>query len=222
MGFLETYEAFILKHKLGRTGEHLRRLEEGHGHAERLFLEQVWWPSIGHFEDLIPEYEVTDYKGGYRYLDFAWVRNPYRICIEIDGYGSHQRDINRWQYADHLQRQNDLVLDDWIVIRFSYDDVKERPRLCERTVQQVQGKWFGGYGQKYRLVDMERFILRMAILHGELVPAAVAAELGISDRTARKWLKSLVSKELLLACSGNLRVRKYKVGTSESILKYLK
>lgn len=110
------YETFIRCHKLGRAGESLRRLEEGHGYAEKLFLEQVWWPAIGHFDDLIPEYQVTDYKGGSRFLDFAWMRSPYRICIEIDGYGPHLKDSSRWQYADQLQRQNDLVLDDWIVI----------------------------------------------------------------------------------------------------------
>jgi hypothetical protein len=187
-----------------------------------MFLEQVWWPAIGHFEDLIPEYQVTDYKGGTRYLDFAWVRSPYRICIEIDGYGPHQRDVGRWQYADHLQRQNDLVLDGWIIIRFSYDDVKERPRLCERTLQQVQGKWFGGYDQKYHLVDMERFILHMAIVQEELIPAAVVEELGVSEKTARKWLRSLVEKGLLVPISGNLRLRKYKVNADERLSKYLK
>ncbi|MDF2938380.1 MAG: DNA-binding response regulator [Paenibacillaceae bacterium] len=222
MAYLEAYEAFINKHKKSRTGEDRRRLEEGHGHAERMFLEQVWWPAIGHFEDLIPEYQVTDYKGGTRYLDFAWVRSPYRICIEIDGYGPHQRDVGRWQYADHLQRQNDLVLDGWIIIRFSYDDVKERPRLCERTLQQVQGKWFGGYDQKYHLVDMERFILHMAIVQEELIPAAVVEELGVSEKTARKWLRSLVEKGLLVPISGNLRLRKYKVNADERLSKYLK
>jgi very-short-patch-repair endonuclease len=197
-------------------------LNEGHGHAERLFLEQVWWPAIGQLDDLIPGYQVTDFKGGSRFLDFAWIRSPYRICIEIDGYGPHQRDVNRWQYADHLQRQNDLVLDDWIVIRFSYDDVKDRPRLCERTLQQVQGKWFGGYDQKYRLADLERFILHIAIQQEELVPGKVAEDLEISERTARKWLKSLVSRGLLVPLSGNNRVRRYKVNKDERIAKYLR
>lgn len=222
MAFQQAYEAFMCKHRKGRNGEDLRRLDEGHGHAERLFLEQVWWPAIGQFDDLIPEYQVTDFKGGCRYLDFAWIRSPYRICIEVDGYGPHQRDVSRWQYADHLQRQNDLVLDDWIVIRFSYDDVKDRPRLCERTLQQVQGKWFGGYDPKYRLADLERFILHIAIQQEELAPGKVAEELGISERTARKWLKSLVTKGLLVPLSGNHRVRRYKVNKDEKLSKYLR
>jgi hypothetical protein len=222
MAFREAYEAFMSKHRKGRSGEDLRRLDEGHGHAERLFLEQVWWPAFGQFDDLIPEYQVTDFKGGSRFLDFAWVRSPYRICIEIDGYGPHQRDVSRWQYADQIQRQNDLVLDNWIVIRFSYDDVKDRPRLCERTLQQVQGKWYGGYDQKYRLADLERFILHIAIQQEELVPGKVAEELGISERTARKWLKSLVTKGLLVPLSGNHRVRRYKVNKDERLSKYLR
>lgn len=222
MAFQEAYEAFINSHKQGRTGEDLRRLQEGHGHAEKLFLEQVWWPAIGHFDDLIPEYQVTDYKGGCRYLDFAWVRSPYRICIEIDGYGPHQRDVSRWQYADHLQRQNDLVLDDWIVIRFSYDEVKERPRVCERTLQQVQGKWFAHKPVKHNLKLVEKKIVQLMVSRGELVPGVVAEELKCSGRTARRWLTALTAKEIFTPASGNQRVRKYRFNPRGGIDRYLR
>lgn len=31
---------------------------EGHNHAERLFLEKVWWPAFENFLHLYPEYEI--------------------------------------------------------------------------------------------------------------------------------------------------------------------
>lgn len=52
MSFESEYEAFIARHKEKRTGKKLRRVQEGHGHAEKLFLETVWWPAIGHFDHL--------------------------------------------------------------------------------------------------------------------------------------------------------------------------
>jgi hypothetical protein len=38
----------LLKVGEARTGERLRRLQEGHNQAEMLFLKQVWWPSFYH------------------------------------------------------------------------------------------------------------------------------------------------------------------------------
>ena len=91
MEFEKAHQSFICVHKQARTGERLRRLEEGHGQAEMMFLKQVWWPVFHHFDNLHPEYEVNDFKDGNRYLDFAYIRPAIRICFEIDGYGTHQR-----------------------------------------------------------------------------------------------------------------------------------
>ncbi|MDF2925008.1 MAG: hypothetical protein K0R57_3922 [Paenibacillaceae bacterium] len=212
MGFQEEYEAFLQKHKEERTGEALRRLEEGHGYAERLFLEQVWWPAVGGFEHLIPEYELSDFRGGCRYLDFAWIRRPYRICIEIDGYGPHVRELSRWQHADQLQRQNDLIIDDWIVIRFAFDEVKERPRRCEQTIQQVMGKWYGSGRSGIQLDERERRMLQVVISLGEASPGDVAEALEMSVKTARKHLQDLVHKQVLMPASGERRIRMYKLG----------
>lgn len=63
---------FLANHLANREGERYRRLQEGHGHAEQLFLQQVWWPAFGGFTDLHPEYEVKDFRDGTRFLDFAF------------------------------------------------------------------------------------------------------------------------------------------------------
>ena len=76
-------------------------------------------------------------------MDFAYIRPAIQICFEIDGYGPHLKNISRWQFSDNLERQNQLVIDGWTVIRFSYDQVKEKPRRCQQIVQQVIGRWLG-------------------------------------------------------------------------------
>ncbi|WP_369689262.1 hypothetical protein [Bacillus sp. AFS040349] len=50
LGFEEDYQVFMNAHLQARNGERLRRLQEGHNQAEKLFLEQVWWPSFYHFQ----------------------------------------------------------------------------------------------------------------------------------------------------------------------------
>ncbi|WP_245773165.1 endonuclease domain-containing protein [Paenibacillus catalpae] len=135
------YDQWLTSQFASSGGERKRRLEEER-HAEDIFLKKVWWPAIGHLEHLHAEFEVNDYKDGPRFLDYAYLRKPYKICIEIDGYGPHHRDTDRRQFADNLMRQNHFILDGWTVIRFSYDDVKNKPRQCQQFIQQLFGKLF--------------------------------------------------------------------------------
>jgi hypothetical protein len=213
MGFEEEYQVFLNTHSQARTGERLRRLEEGHSQAEMLFLKQVWWPSYFHFRYLHPEYEVDDFKDGKRYLDFAYIRPAVRICFEIDGYGPHLKNISRWQFSDSLERQNQLVIDGWTVIRFSYDQVSEKPRRCQQIVQQVIGRWLGDELDQTPLSFLEKEVLRLAIRKGEAVsPIEIEKYLQLTDKTVKKVLSQLVDRKMLIPASGNMRVRSYRLG----------
>ncbi|SCW78642.1 hypothetical protein SAMN04487970_104725 [Paenibacillus tianmuensis] len=177
---------------------------------EKLFLQEVWWPAVGHFEHLHPEFEVHDFKDGTRYLDFAYLRPPFKVCFEIDGYGPHSRDASRWQFADRLVRQNHLVIDDWKVIRFAYDDIKEKPRRCQQMIQQLMGRWFGDENVPVALTLKEKEIVRL-LVHKQrrVTPAEVSQHLGVSVRYARELLQSLLKRQVLVPASGTLRVRAY-------------
>ncbi|MBO8173455.1 MAG: DNA-binding response regulator [Bacillaceae bacterium] len=212
MGFEPAYHAFLKYHLNARNGERQRRLEEGHGAAEKLFLKKVWWPLFHHFDYLHPEYEVGDFKGGKRYLDFAYLRFGIRICIEIDGYGPHMGNVSRWKFADDLERQNQLVIDRWSVIRFSYDDVRERPGRCQQTIRQVVASVLGDGEGDETLSPTEKEILRFAVRKGEaMTPVEVGAYLHLSNRTVRKWMGGLVEKRMLIPAAGVKRVRSYKL-----------
>ncbi|KAB7707597.1 DNA-binding response regulator [Bacillus aerolatus] len=213
MGFEGEYQAFLNAHLQARTGERLRRLQEGHNQAEMLFLKQVWRPLFYHFKYLHPEYEVDDFKDGKRYLDFAYIRPAIRICLEVDGYGPHLKNISRWQFSDNLERQNQLVIDGWTVIRFSYDQVNEQPRRCQQIVQQVIGQWLGDELDQTSLSFVEKEVLRLAIRKGETIsPKEVEKYLKLSDKTVKKVLSQLVDKKMLIPSSGIKRVRSYRLG----------
>jgi len=81
------------------NGRRRERLEKGLGHAETEFLRTIWYPVVGHFEHLYPEWEVRDFSNGYRYLDLAYIPGDAKGLIEVQGFGSHARDIEAMTYA---------------------------------------------------------------------------------------------------------------------------
>lgn len=219
MDFNEAHEAFITWHceRRRRNAERLRRLEVGHGHAEKLFLENVWWPMFHQFSHLHPEYEIHDYKDGYRYLDFAYIQPNLRVAIEIDGFGSHVRNITPWQYDDHCQRQNHLVIDGWYVLRITYNQVKEQPRLCQQTIQQLLGRWLVSSESVGQLTIFERETIRFAArCTRPVTPKDICSELGVGTDFAQKLMRDLARKQWLLPASGSVRIRSYTLHPSRS------
>nr|MDT0665850.1 DUF559 domain-containing protein [Micromonospora sp. DSM 115978] len=62
-----------------------------------------------------------DSKGRRRYLDAYWPRQ--RLCVEVDG--AFHAEAEQWR--QDLDRQNDLVADGDVVLRFSSSTVRLRP-----------------------------------------------------------------------------------------------
>ncbi|UKS27820.1 endonuclease domain-containing protein [Paenibacillus sp. HWE-109] len=184
----EQVDNYVSQHLAVRNGERYRRLSEGHGYAERLFLSQIWLPAFGNFNDLHPEYEVKDFRDGTRFLDFAFLRHALKLAIEIDGYGSHSAQISRRQFSDQWIRQNHLMMDGWKILRFSFDDIKHRPRMCIQLLQQFMGRFFGGSTQSiYALDCMEKEIIRFTwALDRPLTPQDVCEILSVKSQKARR------------------------------------
>jgi very-short-patch-repair endonuclease len=60
---------------------------------------------------------------GRRRLDFAWP--SWRLAVELDGMAHHTGRLARQR--DNT-RQNELVLLQWTVLRFTWADVTQRPQ----------------------------------------------------------------------------------------------
>lgn len=211
----EAYRSFIRHHTRRRTGKDRERVKDGLGHAERLFLESIWWPTFAHFDGLHPEYRVLDYRDAARYIDFAYIQPNFRIAIEIDGAGTHWRYITDEQFSDHCLRQNHLVTDGWYVLRFAYRDVQHRPRLCQQTIQQLIGRLLNDANDSLStLSSAERQIVRFVAGQGHarpVTPGEVALHLRVTNRTAIRHLKALVSQNWLAPSSGDARIRSYQL-----------
>lgn len=210
MEFLDGYEKFIDMHRRMRSGTRLKRLSDGLGHAERTFLQNVWWPVFHDFESLHPEYEIRDYKEGYRYIDFAYIKPNFRIGIEIDGLDSHWRNISKWEFSDHCQRQNSLIIDGWYVLRFTFYDVAEHPRTCQQTIQQLLGHWQSNAVAMEQLSVAQREIVRLAFRSSHPIkPKDVSDLLDVSTKHVQRLLHVLVEERWLVPASGNARITSY-------------
>ncbi|MEH7272266.1 hypothetical protein [Neobacillus vireti] len=112
-----------------------------------------------------------------------------------------------------MERQNQLVIDGWTVIRFSYDQVNEKPRRCQQIVQQVIGRWVSDELDQAALSLLEKEVLRLAIRKGEEIsPIEVEKYLNLSDKTVKNILSQLVDKKMLIPASGTKRIRSYRLG----------
>ncbi len=87
---------------------------------------------------VVPQHSFTDEGGRARRIDFAILTAKSRIAVELDGYRYHAEGaVTREQFADGLQRQNDLILAGWTVLRFSWDQICGEPDRCRATLRRA-------------------------------------------------------------------------------------
>jgi very-short-patch-repair endonuclease len=215
MSFEITYQQFLDHHTLAQKGESLRRLREGHGYAEKLFLEKVWWPAFRNFDHLIPEFMIMDMRYGSYFLDFAYLPGvfPLQLAIEIDGFGPHVQQLDRRQFTDQLNLQNFLVAMDWKVLRFSVDEVKENASRCIQYLQLLLGKYYGVVQPLNKAALLEREVLRLFIRLGRPIAVKdITNHLMLSPNTAQGLLRAMASKDWIHPTMKNsLRVRSYQL-----------
>lgn len=202
--FEKEYTKWMDLHISKRKGERRRKLVEGKNYAEKEMLRHIWWAAFGNFDNLHPEYEITDFFQGQRFLDYVFIRGPIRIVFEIDGYGPHLRDISRRQFCDQWVRQMHLINDNWIVVRIGFDDVKERPRLWIGLLQQMLGRLFGNPEQHLTLLDfMEKEVIRFAMrVDRPIKLKELQITLQCGPKFARGIVLRLVEKNWLLGAGG--------------------
>lgn len=220
--FEDVHQQFIGRHLADRpAGERRRRLERGHQHAEVLFLRNVWWPLRGDFSNLHPEYEVTDWRGRSYFADFAWTPGYIKIIIEIKGYASHVRDMDRSKYCSELNRETFLQAMGYRVISFAYDDVEQRPELCMTLLQMNLGRYQAAEAPASRLQLMEQETIRLAIqLTGAVRPQDVKQHFDVDYKSAVRTLRSLCDKGWLLPSYKGKHERVIRYELAHGVLDY--
>jgi hypothetical protein len=209
--FEEAHQQFLTRHLNLRGGERKGRLARGHNYAEKLVLQNIWWPLFGRFEHLHPEYEVYDWNRKSQFLDFAFLPPYGKFGIECDGYQSHIKDMDREKFSYSLNRDTFLTGLGWTMIHFSFDDVQNRPEVCRMLLQHViSPRLIRSNPFPDPTLLLEKEILRYAYqLSRSIRPKDVCDHLQIDFRTARKRLLSLSSKGMLKPIQRGTQIRRY-------------
>jgi len=131
-------------------------------------------------------------------LDFTFLLDGLVLCIEIDDFGTRARNVSRWPFDDPLDRQNDLVLDDWKILRFSVDRVKDNPRHCQLKILQALGKW-GNARPPLPVADpIDLAIVNLLTVRGtSMSPIEISRALGWKNNTIARHLRKLQSQQLV-------------------------
>ncbi|MEK0313600.1 DNA-binding response regulator [Cohnella sp. 56] len=196
-------------------GNRLRRLRPGLTYASMYFLRFTWFAAFGSLKGVEPEYEVKDYKDGFRYIDFAYFTNAYRIAIEVDGRSSHRVNATAAEYEDELMRQNHLVIDGWSVLRLAFLSIRDKPRQSQQLLQQMLGRWRDIRVDKVELTAVEKQIMAYACRSSSpLQPVELRTVLGLHRNTIYKYIDSLVKKGLIMPVSKSHK-RKYRYLVNE-------
>ncbi|MBB5173148.1 transcriptional regulator [Texcoconibacillus texcoconensis] len=210
--FEQAYEEWLQKNLL-EENNHRRQeiLRKGLGHGTVEFLRYIWFPTIGHFDHLYPEWEVRDFNNGYRYLDLAYMPFGAKGGIEIQGYGPHARDLDVRRFKDLCWRHSLLALDGWTFLPVAYLSIKDEPKQCQQLILSFIGK-FTSSDVPSQLSSSEAEVIRLCRrLLRPITPLEVAHHLRISDRHARRILHKLVDIQVLQVVSGKERVRTYQL-----------
>ncbi|WP_238653340.1 endonuclease domain-containing protein [Paenibacillus piscarius] len=186
-------------------------MSRGHQYAEKLLLQNVWWPLFGNLDDLHPEYEVYDWNRKSQFLDFAFLPSYGKFGLECDGYQSHVKDMDRERFSYSLNRDTYLSGLGWRIIHFSFDDVKNRPDICRMLLQMVIAPAMLRSPSGPTLTPLEKEMVRLALAQTKgLRPKDVMLQYNVSFRTARKQLQELVGKGLLRPVVNNAYVCYYE------------
>lgn len=210
--FEQKYEEWMHIH-VSEAGNHRRRelLEKGLGHGTVQFLRSVWFPAVGNFDHLYPEWEVRDFNNGYRYLDLAYMPGGAKGGIEIQGYGPHARDLDVKRFKDLCLRHCLLSLDGWIFLPIAYLSITDEPKQCQQLILSFIGK-FISTDVSSQLSWLEAETIRFARrLLRPFAPLELAEHLRVSDRHARRILHGLVEQQILYVASGSLRFRTFQL-----------
>ncbi|NIK78830.1 DNA-binding CsgD family transcriptional regulator [Paenibacillus castaneae] len=195
MGFVEEHKRWLNGHIRSRVGERKGRLERGHGHGEKMFLERVWWPIFGSLEHLHPEYEVLDWRGNVYFVDFVWFQGQYKFAFEVKGYGPHVQNTDRIRYRRELNRETFLQALGYRVVAIPYDDLEEQPQLIITLLKSLLSPYLANESQGQAYTRLEKEVLLLAARSAKSIrPSQIQRELMINHRTAVRSLTGLCEK----------------------------
>lgn len=93
--------------------------------------------------NLIRQYPVGKYKLDFAYIAKLGEETIFKVAIEIDGSKYH---TTTEQLNNDYKRERFLLLDDWVIVRFTGSEVYNHCRKCltelEEIIKHLERKYF--------------------------------------------------------------------------------
>lgn len=117
------------------TGTRLVDIVVGQSYLENAFVRWVLAPAVSSdvAEHVIGQHPVTLADHTYR-LDFLIAGSRLRAAIELDGFAFHS---SKAAFVYDRIRQNDLTSLGFVVLRFSYDAIRDHTSRCVAQLQSI-------------------------------------------------------------------------------------
>ncbi|WP_240689487.1 winged helix-turn-helix transcriptional regulator [Ammoniphilus sp. YIM 78166] len=104
------------------------------------------------------------------------------------------------------------MIDGWVVLRFSYDHIEDKPRRCQQSIQQLMGKIFGDEHSLIPLTAQEKEVIRFAMKKGDWITQGEIRDLlKLTYKPVKKILSELEQKGLIHSASQKQRIHFYRL-----------
>jgi hypothetical protein len=218
MEFESYYAKWLSKHRKKRRGERLRRLVDGHNIPEQMFVRQILFPVFHSFAYMHPEFEVRGFEGAPIFIDIAYIRGPIKVAFELDGYGPHQRDIDRARFAYDRRRDLWLRSQGWNVLRVAFSEIEERPHVIQKHIRSALRRYERNI---LELSVHEREVIRIALVaHRHIIKVSrITEQLELGRDKSRALLRGMEEKGLLeIYGKATQRINRYRLNTQSAIV----
>ncbi|RKP45878.1 hypothetical protein D7Z26_25360 [Cohnella endophytica] len=195
MSFEKSHAEFIQQHLERRSGERRGRLERGHAHGEKVFLQNIWWAMYGNFDGLHPEYEIVDWRGKSYFADFMLKIGYLKFIMEIKGFNNHIKEMDRQSFCNDTNRELYLQGLGYRLYSFAYDNIANHPDQCISLLRMNLSLYHPSPSPVSRVLLIEREVIRFALsLSRNIRPIDVERYFELNHRTSVQWLSRLVDK----------------------------
>ena len=122
---------------------------------------------------------------------------------------SHIRDVDRDQFARGLDRQNEIVLCDWNILRFSTDKLKENPYACQKVIHRMLVNLYNEENTLMKELNIyqRELVRRVTRSTAPLSIQDACAILGKKEKFTRTQLHSLLELDILESATSGERER---------------
>jgi very-short-patch-repair endonuclease len=183
------------------------------------------------FETLQAQMPFKDFNGTQRYCDFAFTEGPgIKIALEVDGWdkrgtgsGQTYNELDDW-----LERQNALVYEGWVPLRFSNRRVRDKPSKVvehivltlrrERKNPKYQDKLTQSLGElNKKSQDARKLSAELQGLRDELASVQRAKNIERAERTRREAELKILVQRAELASQEKTRLEEELVAAQNAL-----